>query len=242
MHPNAKRYLTPFFLLALAGCAAPKPRPPVQYQSEPWTFAKVAGAQARRPSTTKSTRRCGTRPCATALPGFVEAAFENYAAARAARENPPGADEGLPVRRARRSGKPSPGGSPARAQGLPPGAQRRVLRARRLGHRVRRPRDHVPALRPRGVSPVPVPLCQPQHPGVAERRAGRGAARDNAGAHRRSSSSIRGTTRPGEIDLAEPRWRATASIRCPGCSDRRRPDHRRQQPRRWRRITPSSGP
>jgi hypothetical protein len=64
-------------LTVLAGCAGQKPRPPVAFQDEPWTFAKVPGHKL----TTEHYEIYTTlrdQVLLEALPGFVEAAYENY--------------------------------------------------------------------------------------------------------------------------------------------------------------------
>jgi hypothetical protein len=70
----------PILLLTalLSGCAAPKPQPPVLFETEPWTFASAPGFKL----TTAHYEIYTTlrdQVLRDALPGFVEAAYENYA-------------------------------------------------------------------------------------------------------------------------------------------------------------------
>jgi len=63
---------------ALAGCGGPKQRPPVRFESESWTFGSAPGYKL----TTEHYQIYTTlrdQVLRDALPGFVEAAFENYA-------------------------------------------------------------------------------------------------------------------------------------------------------------------
>jgi hypothetical protein len=62
----------------LSGCAAPKPRAPVPFETEPWKFASTPGFKV----TTAHYEIYTTlrdQVLRDALPGFVEAAYENYA-------------------------------------------------------------------------------------------------------------------------------------------------------------------
>lgn len=74
------KQFSPWLLLVLgglAGCAAPRARPPVQYESKPWTFAKLPGIKL----TTEHYEIYTTlrdEVLRAALPDFVEAAYENY--------------------------------------------------------------------------------------------------------------------------------------------------------------------
>lgn len=64
-------------VLALSGCVASKPRPPVEFQSEPWTFAQVPGFKLTSAHYVVHTT-LRDPVLREALPGFVEAAYENY--------------------------------------------------------------------------------------------------------------------------------------------------------------------
>jgi hypothetical protein len=65
-------------LSLLAGCGGPKQRAPVPFETEPWTFANAPGY---RVTTTHYEIYTTLRDqvLRDALPGFVEAAYENYA-------------------------------------------------------------------------------------------------------------------------------------------------------------------
>ncbi len=67
-----------FGLIVLAGCGGARERAPVRFESEPWKFANVPGYKI----TTEHYEICTTlrdQVLRDALPGFVEAAYENYA-------------------------------------------------------------------------------------------------------------------------------------------------------------------